>query len=137
MATAQAPILFFDGGCLLCNRFVRAIQRMDRSHRLQFAPIESTPGQAVMQNVGLKVTDSAFILERDEWGQEHIATKSKMLLRTARYLGWPGTVIGTMLTLIPEALADRAYDFVAKHRTKWPDKACPLPSHERERLFLD
>ena len=139
MPSKHHPILFFDGCCPLCNFVVRVIYRIDTLGIIRFAPIESDLGQAIIErHPELKNIDSAFILDRNEKGNEHIAWKSKMLVRVADYIAWPWKLILIPFKIMPQAIGDWIYEFIAKNRNKFFRRydACPVPPPGlRERFF--
>lgn len=41
-------IIFFDGDCLLCNRFASQLAKLDKQHRLFFAPLQGDTAQRLL-----------------------------------------------------------------------------------------
>src|SRR5665213_1093802 len=116
MPDTRFPILFFDGYCPFCNFVVRMIYRLDRRGAIRFAPIESELGGAVIErHPELKAIDSAFILDRDERGNERISAKSDMLARVVDYIAWPEKLPLLPFILLPPRMGDWLYDVVARN----------------------
>jgi predicted DCC family thiol-disulfide oxidoreductase YuxK len=139
MPSKHFPILFFDGCCPLCNFVVRIIYRIDTSGIIRFAPIESELGRAVIERYPeLKNIDSAFILDNDEKGNERIAWKSKMLARVSAYIRWPWKFMFIPFKIIPHAIGDWMYEFIAQNRNKIFRRydACPIPPTGLRERFL-
>src|SRR2546422_9892759 len=44
----EHPIIFFDGVCAMCNRFVDLILRADRRDVFRFAPLEGETARALL-----------------------------------------------------------------------------------------
>jgi predicted DCC family thiol-disulfide oxidoreductase YuxK len=136
---AENPILFFDGCCPFCNFIVRIICRMDTRGIIRFAKIESELGRAAIErHPELKGIDSAFMLDRDEKGEETIAWKSNMLARVADYIQWPWKLILIPFKIIPQAIGDWIYEFTAKNRNKLFRRydACPIPPPGLRERFI-
>ena len=53
----DAPVLVFDGVCVLCSRWVQFILRHDRDARIRLAPMQSAVGRALLTEHGLDPDD--------------------------------------------------------------------------------
>lgn len=124
------PIVLFDGECGLCHRFVRFALLRDTSARLRFAPLGGETARresAALASRGVpleSLADSTVVLAGGE-----ALLRSRAVARVMVELGGPWRLLGALLRLVPRALADRGYDFVAVRRARWfarPDSACPL-----------
>jgi predicted DCC family thiol-disulfide oxidoreductase YuxK len=110
----QAHIILFDGICNLCNSVVNFIIRHDAQGKFKFAAVQSKPGQALLQQAGLPITDfDTFVYFKEE---KHFI-KSTAALQLLRDLGgvWK---LAYMLMVIPRSLRDFLYDRIAKQGTK-------------------
>ncbi|HZK75303.1 MAG TPA: DCC1-like thiol-disulfide oxidoreductase family protein [Candidatus Kapabacteria bacterium] len=137
--SSYVPIVFFDGCCPFCNFVVRMIYRLDRRGAIRFAPIESELGRAVIdRHPELKAIDSAFILDRDERGNERISAKSDMLALVANYLARPEKLWLLPFKLIPLRVGGGIYDLVARNRNRLFGRydSCPLPPPGLRERFL-
>lgn len=133
-ADADGPIVLYDGVCGLCDRSVQLILRNDRRGRFHFAALQSPAGQALLQKFGLSASalDSIVLVEGGRaW------RKSRAALRIARRMDAPWPLLWP-LALVPAAVADRAYDLVARNRYRIFGKldACTLPPPEVRARFL-
>jgi predicted DCC family thiol-disulfide oxidoreductase YuxK len=133
MADAH-PVLLFDGVCNLCHGVVRFILDHDRDARFRFAPLQSEVGRALLTRFALDPDALDAVVLIDEAGA-HV--RSDAALRVARALGPPWNCLGP-LAVIPRALRDAVYDFIARRRYRWFGKkdACPLPRPEWRERFL-
>jgi predicted DCC family thiol-disulfide oxidoreductase YuxK len=135
MTTTPATILF-DGVCNLCNGFVQFVVRHDQAGRFRFASLQSAGGQALLAQHGISpaATDPETVMLVEN-GQ--VYTHSTAVLRIARGLGgfWALLYAGIVL---PRALRDALYRFVARHRYQWFGRqdACMLPTPELAQRFL-
>ena len=127
------PIVFFDGVCNLCNRYVDFLLRRDRRGRLRFASLQGTSARAALPELDAS-GDYPSIILLDEGG---VHRRSRAVLRTLIGLGGPWRLVAGAY-LIPAPILDRAYDWVARHRFRWFGRrqTCRVPSDaERPRLL--
>lgn len=132
---ADAPIVFFDGVCNLCNAGVDFILRHERYPALRFAPLQS---HAAGRHLGPRGVDpsrleSIVLLEDDR-----VYERSEAALRIARHLRAPWSGL-SVLSILPVRLRDWLYDLVARNRYRWFGRrnACRLPTPELAARFLD
>lgn len=129
-------VVLFDGDCTLCNHTVDFLIRNDRAGKLQFASLQSEAGRRLVDAFGLQGAserlDSVVFINGTR-----AYTHSDAALQIARSLDglWP--VLGVFL-LVPRALRDVVYRFVARNRYRWFGKtqACRMPTPELLRRFL-
>lgn len=131
----DADRLFYDGSCGLCHQAVRFFAFRDHAGLLRFAPLG---GETFLKILPLEVRaglpDSLVVRTAEGRVLVRAAAVSYLLghLRGGwRLLGWMGATL-------PQALANRLYDALARNRRRWlrpPDKACPvLPLAQRGRF---
>lgn len=137
--TGPTPLLLYDGTCGFCSNTVQFVLRHDRRGTLRFAPLDGpTAGRVTARHPELHGVDSMVWVEPARPGvPEAVAVRSDAALRVARYLGG-GWHLARMAGLLPRALRDRAYDWVARHRHRLPGAdRCYLPPPEMRARFLD
>src|SRR6185436_14502522 len=120
---ADHPIVFYDGDCGLCDRFVRWMLRRDRrERRYRFAPLQGETARRMIH------------VESGHAGEHRRSTAA---LRAIAGLGgvWRGA---GLLLLVPAALRDGVYRAVARHRYRWFGRApaCGAPSTDERGRFL-
>jgi predicted DCC family thiol-disulfide oxidoreductase YuxK len=134
VASANGPILLFDGVCNLCNRAVQWVIARDRRARFRFAALQSEAGRALLARLGLPADSLDTVVLVD--GEAHF-TKSDAALEVARRLGgaW---ALAVLLKAVPRPLRDAAYDWVARRRyARWGRRAeCWVPTPELRARFL-
>lgn len=114
-ATADAPVLLYDGVCALCNGTVRAVLRLDRRGDVRFAPLDgSFAAEVLARHPSAATVDSLVLVEPSGQG-ERVLVKSDAVLRLGRHLGGVCRV-AAVLRVFPRALRDWVYDFVARRR---------------------
>ncbi len=133
--SSQHPIIMFDGVCNFCNSSVQFIIRRDPHGYFHFTALQSETARGLLANRELDSSQSDSILLLED-GQ--LYSSSTAALRIARRLkGWPK--LASVFLLVPRALRDPVYRFLARNRYKWFGKqdACMLPSPDVRQRFLD
>jgi predicted DCC family thiol-disulfide oxidoreductase YuxK len=110
-----APIVIFDGKCVLCSRFVQFVLRNDRHGRLRFLAAQTLLGEALYAHLGLQTTqyETYVLLEK---GSARV--KSDAALRIFALLGLPWSLM-CVGRVVPSRARDRVYDWVARNRLRW------------------
>lgn len=109
---ANQPLVLFDSTCLLCNKSVQLLLKLDRKKTFKFASLSS--------NINLPITQSA-ISEVDSiilFHKNKISIKSTAILKIGIILGFPYS-LSIIFFLIPKVARDWIYDTIANHRIKW------------------
>ena len=129
---APARIVFFDGVCGLCNRFVDLLLRVDRTRILRYAPLQGTTAAALLPQAFGKNMDTVVYL-RDG----RLFTRSDAAIRILRDTGGIRRCAAALL-LLPRPIRDSVYAWVARNRYGWFGQldACRLPSPEERSYFL-
>ena len=129
--TQTRPILFFDGVCGLCNRFVDLMLKADSRDRFRYAPLQ---GETALDILGPQDEDPRSFLLMD---QEIQYEQSDAVLRALRRLGGSWRLIA-VLYVFPRPLRDLVYRLVARNRYRWFGRrdACRLPTPEERNRFL-
>lgn len=138
MPVLSPDIILFDGVCNLCNGFVQFVIRRDPAARFRFAALQSPAGQALLATQGLDATTLA--LEPESvllFSGGRLYSHSSAVLGIARRLGgvWRLAGVGWVL---PRALRDALYRFVARHRYRWfgRQESCMVPTAALKARFL-
>jgi len=124
------PVIFFDGVCGLCNRFVDFVIRRDKEKKFLFAPLQGTT--ASKYNISLGKYNSVVL-----WQGGKYQVKSSAAIAILAQL--PGLFrLTKILLLIPEIIRDWVYDIVADNRYRWFGKkeVCRIPSKEERLRFM-
>ena len=128
-------VIFFDGECLLCSRFVRFIIARDRRGRFRFASLESQAGQKARRLIGETEGEPGTVILLAN-GRPFV--KSSAVIRIAANL--PGIwKLTRVLLLIPAPLRDAVYNWVARRRYRWFGKqtSCMVPTADIRDRFID
>jgi predicted DCC family thiol-disulfide oxidoreductase YuxK len=128
-------IILFDGVCNLCNSAVQFVIQHDTKDVFRFVALQSELGHEILKHIGInpKNIDSIILYE------PRIAYyyKSSAAIQIAKNLGgiWH---YGTIFRIIPTAISNQLYDYIAKNRYKWYGKkeSCMIPTEELKLKFL-
>lgn len=130
-----APIIVFDGLCVLCSANARFVLWHDRRGHFRLAAMQGEAGAALMRRFGVDPADPAtmILVEGDRALRD-----SDAVLAIGRGLGGPWRVLAATGTLVPKRLRDALYRWVARNRYRifGRGESCWLPTPaQRERLL--
>jgi predicted DCC family thiol-disulfide oxidoreductase YuxK len=139
---AQPTVLLYDGTCGFCARNIQFVLHRERGRRtLHFASLQSRVGEEVRaRHPEFAAVDSVIWLEPADGARpERVLVRSAAVLSVLTYLGGFWAVLAKVGALVPRALRDAIYDFVARHRHQFirADPSCLLPTPEQRARFLD
>ena len=129
------PIWLFDGFCVLCSGSVRFMLRHEREPRLRFVAVQSPLGRQLAARHGVDADNPETFLFLHK-GQA--LAKSQGVVASLRLLRAPWSLLRFPLLLLPRALADLAYQLVAKNRYRLMGRrsTCFLPSPPQRSRFV-
>jgi predicted DCC family thiol-disulfide oxidoreductase YuxK len=136
----SSAVLFYDGACKFCDRFVQFVLARDRAGRFRFAPLQGGFAARTLGARGRRPgdLDTAYVLTADG----RVLAKSRAVLFVLGRLGGLWWVL-SLLRVVPAVVADRVYDGVARVRYRIfgrfeGNAACRIPSAaERARFIAD
>ena len=141
LVAVDVTLVFYDGLCGLCNRLVRFLLLRDRRGVLRFAPLQGEHAQRELVPHGFdpRDLDTVIVIARWQSDQQRILTRSRAVLYAMRRLGGTWSALASIGMLVPAALSDPIYAFVARRRYQVFGRfdACPLPRPEWRNRFLD
>ena len=129
----QHPVLFFDGVCGLCNRFVDFALPRDRRGVLRFAPLQGETAAQVLDRDDVQSLRSVVLSDA-----RGLHRRSAAVVRVLWLLGGIWSVLGTLLWLIPRPLRDLGYAVVARlrYRVFGRKETCRMPTAAERAKFL-
>jgi predicted DCC family thiol-disulfide oxidoreductase YuxK len=133
--TAAPELVFFDGHCGLCHRLVRFVLAEDREGLFLFSTLQGEKIQTVLDEATrARLPDSVVVQD----SQGRVLVKSAAVVHVYERLGGIWRVVALLLRMVPTALRDFGYDFVAKVRHRLfarPTESCPLmPPNLKDRF---
>ena len=130
---ADRPVIFFDGVCGLCNRFVNFVLARDKKHVFRFAPLQGETARAMLPAPDVEDISTVVVLSKD--GSRR---RSSAVVSILRQLGGVWAVLGMLLWIVPSPLRDLGYKLVARSRYRLFGKkeVCRMPTPEERAMFL-
>lgn len=128
-------IILFDGVCNLCNSSVQYVIQRDKKDEFRFVALQSELGQKIVKHIRISnLTIDSIILYLPGVAYYY---KSSAVIEIAKSLqGFFN--YGMLFRLLPNALRDVVYDYIARNRYKWYGKkeSCMIPTPELKSKFL-
>ncbi len=132
----NAPLMLYDGECALCTGSVNFVLEHDYNQEIQFASLQSAPGQALLEFFGLPIRDfESFVIVEGN----RCFTKSAAVARLGVHMGGPWKWLGRTSLIVPVFLRDGVYNFVFRNRIRWFGHAdsCRVPTPELKARMFD
>ena len=127
-------IIVFDGVCNFCNVSVDFVIARDPQKKYKFGTLQSDAGQAILRKCHLNTQDFETFLYIEKG---HVFTRSTAALKVVRGLTglWPMLYV---FMVIPCALRDGVYQFIARRRYRWMGKreSCRIPDSTEQARFI-
>lgn len=127
-------VLFFDGVCVMCNRIVERLLRIDKARQFHFASLQGETAGALRA----RHSEMPSALETMVYVENgSIYVSSTGVLRALRQVPYPYKAL-SWLRVLPTSLTDRLYRLVARSRYRvfGTYETCPLPPVEDRARFL-
>lgn len=134
-------LVFYDGVCGLCNRFVQFLLTHDRHARLRFATLQGETARCALVPLAHDPADLDSIHVIAGWATPgaRVLTRSRAVLHAVGELGPVWKALATAVGVLPRALSDGVYAAVARRRYRIFGRldACPLPRPEWRERFIE
>ena len=126
-------IVFFDGHCGLCDRFVNFVLKRDPNGIFRFSPLQGETAARYLSPEEIQAVQSLVVAT-----PQGLFRRSTGALRVLQQLGPLYNITALVLRFIPSPLRDLAYDFIARHRFKFFGRhdQCRLPTPAERERFL-
>jgi len=140
LTSAKYPLLlFFDGECAFCNRWVNRVKQADHAHRMRYGTKQGKTFQRVVQaHPEVANVESVVLAKRREDGGEDFLVRSAAIREVID--GLPEfRFFDLMLRIFPTSVSDLGYRIFSKLRTplfgKWSH--CRVPLERDKELFVE
>jgi predicted DCC family thiol-disulfide oxidoreductase YuxK len=141
MVSVTHPVLLYDGVCSLCNWWVRFVLKHDRHDVFRFASLQSPVAARILlrHDASAQSLDTVYVVLNFQQPSERFLARSEAAIEVLRQLGPMGKCAATVFSLLPRAIRDALYNFVARNRYRSFGKydSCPLPEPKFRSRFLD
>jgi predicted DCC family thiol-disulfide oxidoreductase YuxK len=140
LTSARYPmLLFYDGECAFCNRWVARVKDADRARRIRYGVKQGRTFQRVLPaHPEVANVESVVLLSRRADGTEEATVRSRAIRRVIAGLPefW---FFRLMLAIFPTSLADLGYRIFSKLRAplfgKWHH--CRRPIEQDRELYVE
>lgn len=133
---ARREMIWFDGTCGLCHRWVRFVLAEDREALFAFSPLQGEAIRAELSDAQRAGLPDSVVVEDAE---RKLLIKSTGVAHVGVALGGYWRIGATLLRIVPRPLRDLGYDAVARVRRSLfarPPDSCPIvPPELRGRLL--
>lgn len=131
-----APLIIFDGMCVLCSSGVHWMLARDPNGRSKFAAIQDPVPRALYRHYNLSADSfDTFMVLAD--GQPH--TRWRGVLAAGRTLPQPWRLLASLCHVVPAAIGDGIYDWVQRNRIRWFGRrdTCLVADAKHRKRFLN
>lgn len=139
MSQTTRRLVLFDGVCVLCDRSMRFLLDRDEKRVLLFAPLQGETARSLFaRHPEANGSLRTVLYVRDfEGADERIYDRSDAAIAILRDLGGVYRFL-SLVRLLPRAIRDAVYDWIASNRYQWFGKldACRLPEAGMTERFL-
>ncbi|MDA1015272.1 MAG: DCC1-like thiol-disulfide oxidoreductase family protein [Planctomycetota bacterium] len=127
-------VVFFDGVCGLCNRFVNFVLPRDRHARIRFSPLQGTLAKDLVSEADRLNLNTVVY-----WNGSIGYRKSAAIVRVLWKLGGVWRVIAAVLWCVPWPIRDVGYLLISKFRYRLFGQleTCRIPTPGERSRFLD
>lgn len=132
----QAPLIIFDGLCVLCSSGVRWMLARDPKGTSRFAAIQQPVPRALYRHYNLDADRfDTFMVLAD--GVAHL--KWAGVVAAGRTLPPPWRGLASIARLVPPVIGDRIYDWVQRNRLRWfgSRTSCLMPTPVDRDRFME
>lgn len=130
----EAPVILFDGMCVLCSAHARFVLKHDRRGHFRLAAMQGAAGAALYRRFGIDPADpETLILVTGD----RALRDSDAVIAIYRGLGWPWRAAGA-LAAVPRRVRDPLYRWVARNRYRLFGRreTCWLPDPSQAERIL-
>lgn len=126
-------IVFFDGDCALCNRFIwLTLEKMQLPSTIKFCSQNSDLFRKFKEKYNFfKELDSIVFFDNGK-----IKIQAEAILSIIFLLKKPWNFIGLFIRFFPKPLLNFGYKFIAIRRKKIPFLNCPLIPKKWKQYFI-
>lgn len=132
-------LLFFDGECAFCNRWVNRVRNADHQHRMRFGTKQGRTFQQILQtHPEFAKVDSVVLVKRRADGEEDFLVRAPAVREVIA--GLPEfRFFEAMLNFFPDFLSDIGYRIFSRLRTPLFGKYhhCRVPLEEDKELYVE
>lgn len=131
-------VIFFDGVCGLCNRFVDFVIKRDSGRIFRFSPLQGKNFEELRGKYPWVEGQNSIVVLFRIVNRDVVFFRSRAVFFILNELGG-GWKILSILKVIPAPITDLVYRIISKIRYRLFGKkeSCRLPTPEERTVFLD
>lgn len=131
----ERKVIVFDGICVLCSAWVRFVLARDHRREFYFAAMQGVTGPELLARYGINPDDPVTFLLIDS-GMGYTDTDAALRIISRFGVFW--NTVAHLAGLIPRALRNRLYRWIARHRYRLfgVRDVCLLPTASEADRFL-
>lgn len=130
-------IIFYDGECLMCNRFLKFISKFDLPNEMGICKIQSsTFRQLIKEKPDLSEIDSIIVVEVSKGNSKNIRIKASGITWVLSKINVKFRLIELFFNVSP-FISNCIYDIIAQNRKKTDPDNCPIPPKKIRNLILN
>lgn len=124
-------IILFDDACLVCNRFVQILLKIDRKNRFLFGSLHADIAKNRFHDLPNNIDSIVYL------SPTGFSIKSDAILNICKQLGFPYSIL-SYSKILPLKYRDILYDYFAKNRYKWFGKNnyCTILNEKQQKKFI-
>jgi len=132
-------LLFYDGECSFCNRWVNRVKEADHQHRMRYGTKQGRTFQQLAQtHPELANVESVVLIQRRADGGETFLVRAPAIREVIQ--GLPAfSLFAFVLRIVPTPLSNLGYRIFSKLRTplfgKWHH--CRVPLEQDKELYVE
>mmetsp|Transcript_17339 Transcript_17339/g.19736 ORF Transcript_17339/g.19736 Transcript_17339/m.19736 type:complete len:162 (+) Transcript_17339:154-639(+) len=137
-------LMLYDGKCNVCNWAVQfSLNRIADNAIMRYASLQSEFAAKTLKKLDVNcfedeknpdVPTTSAVIHRGK-----VYTKLRASVITLKYFRWPWPILAFLISLLPNFLGEKFYDWFASNRFRFfggTEKVQAIPK-EKENLFLD
>ena len=130
---SSRPVVFFDGVCGLCNRFVDFVLLRDPQGLFLFSPLQGETAARRLNAADISDLKTVVVLDGDQTYR-----KSAAVIHVLGRLGGFWRLMAGLLWIVPRPIRDLGYSWIANNRYAIFGKkeTCRLPTADERSRFL-
>lgn len=126
-------VVFFDGHCVLCNRAVTTLLKIDKHRVLRYSSLQASYAEKILDSRHTEFGESIVFLSHG-----HFYEKAEAVIHILLVLDGIYKLAAMFLNIFPLFILNKLYEFIAHNRYRLFGKnnTCLVPTNENKNLFI-
>jgi predicted DCC family thiol-disulfide oxidoreductase YuxK len=131
-------VLYFDGVCGLCSRFIDFVMKRDTEKLFRYSPLQGKSFEDLKNKYPWVEGQNSIVLVFRMVNRDVVLFRSRAVFFVLNELGGGWKVL-SWVKIIPAPITDLGYRIVSKlrYRIFGKKESCRIPTPEERSLFLD